>query len=204
MNSSSNIAIVIGCLMMLLTLINSFSVTEVSPVIQRSEVISALTSISILLIGFLQQNPNQKPLSKLAINGKEGFYISNDFSTEVKNELAWGSQMILTATASATIFIYKKDKVLLRRGLISEEIFTPGKICLSSTQKCKYISLVNTKFYPGKEEFNSILKNLPSVIVFPISTNGWLIVGGWSERCYTKSDEIWIEGWSNKIASILN
>ena len=203
MNYSSKIAITIGILMLILTLINSMSINEITPVIQRSEIISALTSISILLVGFLQQKPNLRVANQLSLNGKEGFYISNNVSEELRNELAWGSHMILTATASSTVLIYANDTVLLRRGLISDDKFVPGKICLTSIRTSKYISLVNTKFYPGKHEFDSIVKNLPSVIVFPIGSEGWLIIGGWSERCYTKSDELWINGWARKLVAFL-
>ena len=111
--------------------------------------------------------------------------------------------MILTATATSTILIYYKNEVILRRGIISQNKFLPGNICRSTTKKSKYISLVSTKFYPGKKEFDSVLKDLPSIIVFPIIDKGWVIVGGWSERCFTKSDEIWIEGWTNKLSEML-
>ena len=202
MNNSSNISIIIGLIMLTLTLFNAISINDLSPAILRSEVLSALTSITILLIGFLQQRPTHKPNSSLTIKGKEGFYISEKLTQEEKIELAWGSHMILTATASVTVLIYNKGTTILRRGIISEENFEPGNICLASAQKSKYISLVSTKFYPGKEEFDSILKDLPAVIVMPISSDCWLIVGGWSERCFTKSDEIWLEGWSKKLSSI--
>ncbi len=202
MNISSNISITIGLIMFGLTLINAITINELSPVIIRSEVISALTSMTILLIGYIQQTPTYKPNSKLTINAKEGFYISDELTQEEKNELAWGTHMILTATASVTVLIYNKGATILKRGIISEEIFKPGNICLASKQKSKYISLVSTKFYPGKEEFDTILKDLPAVIVLPVSSDCWLIVGGWSERCFTKSDEIWLEGWSKKISVI--
>ena len=202
MNNSFNISIIIGFIMLTLTLVNAITINEISPAIQRSEVLSALTSITILLVGFLQKGPTHKPNRKLAINGKEAFYISDKLTQEEKKELAWGTHMILTATASVTVLIYNKGTTILRRGIISEDIFEPGNICLASTQKSKYISLVSTKFYPGKEEFDTILKDLPAVIVLPVSSECWLIVGGWSERCFTKSDEIWLEGWSKKISAI--
>ncbi len=202
MNNSSNISIFIGFIMLTLSLVNAITINELSPAIIRAEVLSALTSITILLIGFLQEIPTRKQNNKLTIKGKEGFYISDELTQEEKNELAWGTHMILTATASVTVLIYNKGTTILRRGIISEDIFKPGKICLSSTQKSKYISLVSTKFYPGKAEFDPIVKDLPAVIVLPISSDCWLIVGGWSERCFTKSDEIWLEGWSKKISSI--
>ena len=150
MNTSSKISIFIGSIMLTLTLVNAITLNVLSPSILRSEVLSALTSISILLIGFLQQRPVLKTNKELKINGKEGFFISDELSKEAKNELAWGTHMILTATASVTVLIYNKDRTILKRGIISKEIFEPGNICFTSSRKSKYISLVSTKFYPGK------------------------------------------------------
>ena len=204
MNTSSGISIFIGSIMLTLTLVNAITINELSPSIIRSAILSALTSISILLIGFLQQRPIYKATNDLKTNGTEGFYISDELTQEDKNELAWGTHMILTATASVTVLIYNKDTTILKRGIISKDVFKPGNICLATTRKSKYISLVSTKFYPGKEEFDTILRDLPAIIVLPISSECWLIVGGWSERCFTKSDEIWLEGWSKKISPIFN
>ncbi len=203
MSNTSSIAFGIGIVMASLTLINGISITEVSPSLQRAEIISALSSISIILIGFLSQINQKRTIEKSNISGEQSFLLDENLEQDVKSELAWGSQMILTATASATILIYLHDNTILKRGIISDKTFIPGKICFSARDKKRYISLVSTKFYPGKNEFDSILLDLPSVIIFPLSSKGWLIVGGWSERCYKKSDEIWIEGWSKKIDSIL-
>ena len=67
----------------------------------------------------------------------------------------------------------------------------------------KITSLANTKLYPGRYEFDAVLDNLPSIIVCPISSKGILILGGWSERCFNKTDEKWIMGWSQRIKNSL-
>ena len=72
MNTSSNISIIIGLIMLTLTLVNAITLNELSPAIERSEVLSALTSISILFIGFLQQRPINKENTKLKdIDGED-------------------------------------------------------------------------------------------------------------------------------------
>ena len=110
----------------------------------------------------------------------------------------------MTATAASTILIYWDNKVILRRGLISTQSFKPGVICKKAIEQQRLISLVNTKLYPGRDEFDNILKELPSVIVYPISTKGITIIGGWSTRSFTNADEKWISGWSDKIFDLLN
>ena len=204
MANTSTIAIVIGLIMISLTAINSLTIDQISPSIQRAEIISALTSVSILLIGFLVKKDEAfTSQQKDKLEGKQGFYLFNSLASNIKHELAWGTQMILSNTAASTILIYYNDRVISRRGLINDTDFKPGIICNSSISKSNYISLVSTKFYPGKQEFDPIVKNLPSVIVFPIGNRGWLIVGGWSERCFTKSDELWIDGWAKKLLSLI-
>ncbi|KGG15293.1 MULTISPECIES: cofactor assembly of complex C subunit B [unclassified Prochlorococcus] len=191
--------------MIILCLVNAIAIDELSPSIQRSELIAALSSVSILLVGYLQKQVSINKPKKAVLEGTEAFYINAELPEILKNELAWGSKMILTATASSNIIIYYENKIVLKRGLFSTSVnsFKPGKTCISTSKSGKYISLVNTKYYPDKDEFESIVKNLPSLIVVPISTDGWIIVGGWSERCFTKSDEIWIEGWTKKLESII-
>ena len=66
----------------------------------------------------------------------------------------------------------------------------------------KLISLANTKFYPGREEFFSFCLNVPSIIIIPINQKSFILIGGWSYRCFTKSDEKWIKNWSKKLNNI--
>ena len=138
------------------------------------------------------------------MDGKEGFEFCNELTDDQKNELAWGSKQILTATAASTVLIYWDNKVILRRGLISEKIFEPGEICKRSIDQNRLISLVNTELFPGRDEFDGVLDNLPAVIVYPLKNRGLTIVGGWSKRSFTNSDEKWISGWSDKLYLLLS
>tara|TARA_B100000212_G_scaffold334754_1_gene305869 strand:- start:53 stop:283 length:231 start_codon:yes stop_codon:yes gene_type:complete len=63
----------------------------------------------------------------------------------------------------------------------------------------KIISLVNTKFYPGREEFDDFCKGIPAVLIIPVNKECFILIGGWSSRCFTKSDEKWILNWSEKL-----
>ena len=88
--------------------------------------------------------------------------------------------------------------------MISEEIFEPGEICKRSIDQNRLISLVNTELFPGSDEFDGVLNNLPAVIVYPLKNRGLTIVGGWSKRSFTNSDEKWISGWSDKLYVLLS
>ena len=200
----SKLVIVFGCFLLLLSIINIATSVEVNPSLIRAETISGIASIALITIGYIWTEVNpQTPKKKLLI-GDEGFSISEDFSESVKYELAWGSQQILTATAACTILIFWDDKVILRRGLISNKFFTPGPICNRAKEEQRLVSLVNTELFPGRKEFDSVLEGLPAVIVYPLSDRGLTIVGGWSKRSFTNSDEKWISGWSHKLFDLLN
>ena len=200
----SNLVIVFGIFMLIFSIINISSAHEVNPSLVRAETISGIASISLITIGYLWTEIKPKEPTKASLNGKEGFEINLDLSEQQKYELAWGSQQILTATAASTILIFWDNKVILRRGLISNKQFKPGKICTKAIQQQRLISLVNTELFPGSDEFDCVLDSLPAVIVYPLSNRGLTIVGGWSKRSFTNSDEKWISGWSDKLFDLLN
>ena len=200
----SSLVIIFGTFLLVLSIINLATTNQVNPTLVRAETISGIASVALITIGYLWTEINpQKPL-KAKLSGKEGFELCNVLSDEQRNELAWGSKQILTATAASTILIYWDKKVILRRGLISNQIFIPGEICNKSIEQQRLISLVNTELFPGRDEFNCVLNDLPAVIVYPLSNRGLTIVGGWSKRSFTSSDEKWISGWSDKLYILLS
>jgi len=72
----------------------------------------------------------------------------------------------------------------------------------TSNDKIEKISLANTKFYPGRDEFFNFCADIPSILVVPINSKAFILIGGWSTKCFTKSDEKWIKNWSKKINNI--
>ena len=200
----SSLVIIFGIFLLILSIINFLTSGEVYPTLIRAETISGIASIALITIGYLWTEITPIKQSKAKLNGKEGFELCNELSEDERNELAWGSQQILTATAASTILIYWDNKVILRRGLISNKIFKPGEICNRSINQKRLISLVNTELFPGRDEFDGVLDDLPAVIVYPLSNRGLTIVGGWSKRSFTNSDEKWISGWSDKLFVLLS
>ena len=200
----SVIVIIFGLFLLILSILNIITSNQVNPPLVRAETISGIASIALITIGYLWTEIKPKQPSKVFLDGKEGFELCNELTDDQKNELAWGSQQILIATAASTILIYWDNKVILRRGLISDNVFEPGEICKKSIDQNRLISLVNTDLFPGRAEFDSVLNNLPAVIVYPLDKRGITIVGGWSKRSFTNSDEKWISGWSDKLYVLLS
>ena len=202
MNFNGKSLIIIGTILFLFQLGNFFSIDSISPALQRAQVLSAISSIIIVLIGFLFKQFNPNLGERVNLIGENKFIFDPDIPSEILNELAWGSEAILTSTAAATVLIHNNGKNILRRGITSNDTFKPGETCLRSVKDMKLISLANTKFYPGKDEFISFCPNVPSILIIPINQKAFILIGGWSSRCFTKSDEKWINNWSKKVNNI--
>ena len=202
MNFNGKTLIVIGSILFFFQLGNFFSIDSISPALQRAQVLSAISSIIIVLIGFLFKQFDPNLGERVELKGENKFIFDPDLPKDILDELAWGSETILTSTAAATILIHNNGKNIIRRGINSNHIFKPGETCMRSLKQKKLISLANTKFYPGRDEFNKLCPNLPSILIIPINHNSFILVGGWSTRCFTKSDEKWIINWSKKVNNL--
>ena len=204
MNFDGKNLIIIGGILFLSQLINFFSIRQISPEIERAQVLAAISSIIIILIGFLFKRINPISGDKVDLRGENGFIYDSTIPPMLLNELAWGSEAILTSTAAATLLINNRGKNILKRGILSEKDFKPKVICSRCLKENKIISLVNTKFYPGSDEFDDFCENIPAVIIVPVNKQCFILIGGWSSRCFTKSDEKWIINWSKKLLILFN
>ena len=196
--------IFLGVLLFIFQIANFFSIETITPELERAQVLAAISSLIIILIGFLFKQFEPIAGAKVELEGENKFFFDKNIPEDVIDELAWGSEAILTSTAAATILINNDGINILRRGITSNNEFKPGETCLRSINEMKLISLANTKFYPGRDEFFNFCPEIPSILVVPINTKAFILVGGWSAKCFTKSDEKWIKNWSKKINNIFS
>ena len=202
MNFNGKTLIIIGSILFIFQLGNFFSIDTISPAFERAQVLSAISSVIIVLIGFLFKQFNPNSGDRVDLKGENKFIYDTNIPSDILDELAWGSEAILTSTAAASILIHNDGKNILKRGITSNEVFKPGEICLRSVKDMKIISLANTKFYPGRDEFFNFCPDVPSILIIPINNKSFILVGGWSYKCFTKSDEKWISNWSKKLNNI--
>ena len=196
--------ILIGTLLFIFQIANFLSIETITPELERAQVLAALASLIIILIGFLFKEFEPLASEKADLKGENKFLFDKNMPDEVIDELAWGSEAILTSTAAASILIHNDGVNILRRGITSNNEFNPGETCLRSIKDMKLISLASTKFYPGRDEFFNFCPDIPSILVVPINRKSFILIGGWSSKCFTKSDEKWIKNWSKKISNIFS
>ena len=194
--------ILVGAILFIFQIANFISIETITPELERAQVLAAIASLIIILIGFLFKQFVPLAGEKAPLKGENKFLYDKNMPDEVMDELAWGSEAILTSTAAATILIHNNGVNVLRRGITSNNDFKPGETCLRSIKDMKLISLANTKFYPGRNEFFSLCPEIPSILIVPINNNAFILIGGWSAKCFTKSDEKWIKNWSKKVNNI--
>ena len=196
--------ILLGAILFVFQIANFISIEIITPELERAQVLAAIASLIIILIGFLFKQFEPLAGEKVALKGENKFLFDRNMPDEVIDELAWGSEAILTSTAAAAILIHNDGSNILSRGITSSNEFKPGETCLRSINDMKLISLANTKFYPGRGEFFNFCADIPSILVVPINSKDFILIGGWSAKCFTKSDEKWINNWSKKINNIFS
>ena len=196
--------ILVGVILFIFQIANFISIETITPELERAQVLAAIASLIIILIGFLFKQFQPIAGEKAVLKGENKFLFDRNMPDEVIDELAWGSESILTSTAAAAILIHNDGVNILRRGITSSNDFKPGETCLRSIKDMKLISLANTKFYPGRDEFFNFCAEIPSILVVPINSKAFILIGGWSAKCFTKSDEKWINNWSKKINNIFS
>ena len=193
-----------GGILFIFQIANFFSVELITPELEKAQVLAAISSLIIILVGFLFKQFEPLAGEKADLKGENRFYFDKNIPNEVIDELAWGSETILTSTAAASVLIHNDGKNILKRGITSSNNFIPGETCLRSLKNMKLISLANTKFYPGKDEFFNFCPDVPSILIVPINNKAFMLIGGWSAKCFTRSDEKWINNWSKKVNNIFS
>ena len=186
-----------------LAVFNALTAGTFTPALQRAEVLSGMAAVGLMLVAVLWTRAVPRNPKVVKLVGEQGLEIAAGLSESLRTELAWGSHQFLTATSAATILVNWDEKVLLRRGLITKDPFSPGDICRRSTDRQALVSLVKTALYPGRQEFDAVLPDLPAVMIQPLGQRGWIVLGGWSERCFTRSDERWLAGWAERLKTQL-
>ena len=195
--------LVVGLLILSLALTNIAIAQAVTPELLRAEVLAGLSAVILMLVAVLWTRANPRSSEQQDLIGEQGLNLADDLPAMQQEELAWGSHMLLTATPAATVLIYWQGRVILRRGLLGDGLFSPGPISCRAMTRQTTVSLVKTALFPGRAEFDPVLEDLPAVMICPLGREGVIVLGGWSERCFSRSDELWLQGWSERLRTSL-
>jgi Cofactor assembly of complex C subunit B, CCB2/CCB4 len=197
--------LVVGGLGGTLLLINRLTTTQLTESQARSDVVGTILSAILILVGLIWQQIQPRSPDAVTLIGKEGMELAHDLPDEVKTELAWASHLLLTNTATRTLVVCDREKVLLRRGILgSNPDVKLGAIVRRVIETQKPVYFVDLKLFPGRIEFDYLPENTQGVICQPMGKHGVLILGANAPRSYTKQDENWIEGIADKLGETLS
>lgn len=199
MSAPARVVLACGGIGLTLVVLNQMTAPRLEPPLERASVLASILAVLLLLVALLWQRVEPVAPERVPLEGPEGLRLVPDLEDSLAEELGWGSTMLLTATPAAVVLLHWRGRTLLERGVLGSGDFLPGPICQRSMASGKAISLVDLKLYPGRDEFSSLPKGLPAVVVQPLGTEGVLVLGGWSPRCFSRSDLVWIEGWSRRL-----
>jgi hypothetical protein len=164
-------------------------------------VLAALFAVGLMVVAVLWTRAVPEAAERVDLQGDEGLELAPGLPRQLLQDLGWGSQMLLTASPAAVVLVMWRGEVLLRRGLLGSIPFIPGPICARALERGQAISLVNLALYPGRAEFDTLLPGLPAVLIQPIADQGLVLLGGWSARCFSRSDLVWVEGWAQRLTA---
>jgi hypothetical protein len=184
-----------------LVVLNQSTAPQLDPALERAAVLAGILSVLLMLVGALWTRVQPEAPQRAELQGREGLELVGGLPDALSRELGWGSMMLLTATPAAVVLLHWREATILRRGLLGPGPFRPGPICDRAMARGTAISLVELKLYPGRDEFEPLLNGLPSVLVQPLGGEGMLVLGGWSPRCFSRSDLLWVEGWARKLTA---
>jgi hypothetical protein len=197
--------LVVGGLGGTLLLVNRLTTTQLTESQARSDVMGTILSAILILVGLIWQQIQPRSPDAVTLIGKEGMELAKDLPDEIKTELAWASHLLLTNTATKTLVVCDREKVLLRRGILgSNPDVKLGAIVRRVIETQKPIYFVDLKLFPGRIEFDYLPENTQGIVCQPMGKHGVLIVGTNAPRSYTKQDENWIEGIADKLGETLS
>ncbi|WP_254216973.1 cofactor assembly of complex C subunit B [Synechococcus sp. CCY 9618] len=203
MPPAARVVLACGLAGLVLVVINQMTAASLDPPLERASVLGSILAVLLLLVALLWQRVEPLAPERVTLEGIEGLRLAPDLDAALGEELGWGSTMLLTATPAAVVLLHWRGRTLLERGVLGSGDFRPGAICQRSMVKGKAISLVDLKLYPGREEFAALPGGLPAVVVQPLGEEGVLVLGGWSPRCFSRSDLVWVEGWARRLTGEL-
>ncbi len=203
MPAAARVVLACGLTGLGLVVLNQMTAPSLDPSLERASVLGSILSVLLLLVAVLWQRVEPVAPERVPLQGREGLQLAPDLDAPLAEELGWGSMMLLTATPAAVVLLHWRGRILLQRGLLGSGTFQPGAICRRCMATGKAISLVDLKLYPGRDEFAALPAGLPAVLVQPLGQEGVLVLGGWSPRCFSRSDLIWVDGWARRLTGEL-
>ncbi|CAI9114858.1 OLC1v1015668C1 [Oldenlandia corymbosa var. corymbosa] len=143
------------------------------------------------------------------------FLIPQDVSDILKEDLAWGTYVLLRNTNTVSVLIFIQDALCLRGYWSSPKDMSNDQLCdwfAEQIQKLALLTLKEELYFPQAEELWKMLpKGTQSVLVQPILSaenlkminrgkiGGFVLLASTSTYAYNSKDRAWTKAIANKF-----
>ena len=165
----------------------------------RADVVGALMAVALMLVGLNWTRVDPTAQKPLPLSGEQGLHIGDGLTDGVREELGWGSQMVLLNTAAVAIHCIWSGRLLLSRGLLTGVPYRDGPLVQRVLSRQQRLYLANLKLFPARREFTYLPEGVPAVLLEPLGAQGLLVVAGASPRCFSAADLGWVQGWAERL-----
>ncbi|MYF36607.1 MAG: cofactor assembly of complex C subunit B [Synechococcus sp. SB0673_bin_10] len=165
----------------------------------RADVVGSLMAVGLMLVGLNWTSVDPAAQQPLTLSGEQGLDLAEGLPDDVREELGWGSQMLLLNTAAVAVHCVWKQRLLLSRGLLTGVTYQDGPLVQRVLSSQRRLYLVNLKLFPARREFTYLPEGTPAVLVEPLGPQGLVVVAGASHRCFNGADLGWVVGWAERL-----
>ena len=176
----------------------------------RSDALGVLLSALLILTGLLWQQVQPPTPTAVVLEGQQGFDLDEALTEAQRLELGWATRSLLLASPAQTVVVIYDNRLVLRRGILSETPYTVGQpielgsILQRVRSQHKPVYLVDLKLFPARVEFDYLPANTQALLCEPIGDRGVLVAAADAPRSFTERDRGWIRTIVQKLDSVLD
>eukprot|EP01041_Mallomonas_annulata_P011988 gene11988-25107_t len=201
---------------MIILLINRFSMTDVSDIQSRADIIAVVACSALLLNAVSSQDIEARDREPVALAGYAlKSPITNDnIPDAAKDSIVWATQGILKNTPSTSVHVIWNREIIGRAGVVgsgdnlkSNKIVTNNRpileSCLGGSTE---VYLPDLQILPGKIEFNYLPINAQSVLILPLTQTGGsaIVVATNQAKVFRNPDTVRVRAIASILSDILS
>ena len=103
MPTPARVVLFCGLLVLVLAVTNASMADVITPDLQRAEVLAGLAAVGLMLIAALWTTANPRSADQVDLQGEQGIVMDEQRSAGLREELGWGSHMLLTADRKSVV-----------------------------------------------------------------------------------------------------
>ena len=111
MGLAARICLSAGVVGLGLCVVNQLSAPELTPALERAGVLASFLAVGLMLVSILWTRAVPVAPERVALEGEQGLRLADGLPEALREELAWGSRMLLTATPAASLLLVWRGEV---------------------------------------------------------------------------------------------